>query len=147
MAVTAKAYGQMPLNALKKLISDLNAGGTTVRCMLCTSSYVPDQDTHESKSDITNEISGTGYTAGGVALTTKSLAYAVRVTTFNADDAEWTSATFTARYAVLYDDTPAVDADKKLLCWIDFGEDKSCENGTFRIQWDASGIFTVTVAA
>ena len=147
MAVTAKVYGQMPLNSLKKLISDLNAVGTTVMCMLCTDSYVPDQDTNESKADITNEIVGAGYTAGGVELTTKALTYTSRVTKFDAEDAEWTSATFVARYAVIYDDTPVADADKKLLCWVDFGEDKSCENGTFRIQWNAGGIFTITVAA
>lgn len=68
MAVTAKAYGNMPLNAIKKLISDLNSGDTTVKCMLTTSAYTPDQDTHENKGQVTNEVSGSGYTAGGATL-------------------------------------------------------------------------------
>ena len=147
MAVTAKAYGNLPLNALKKLITDLNAVGTTVKCMLCTATYVPNQDTHTSKADVTNEVTGTAYVAGGVAIGTKSVAYAARVTTFDAADAEWANSTITARIAVVYDDTPAAAADKKLLLWVDFGENKSSEAGTFKIQWHASGIFTVTVAA
>lgn len=147
MAVTAKCYGNMPLNALKALLTDLNAAGTAIKCMLCTSSYTPDQDTHESKADITNEVTGTGYTAGGATLATKAVTYSSRVTKFDADDVQWASSTITARYAVLYDDTPAAAADKKLLLWVDFGADKSSENGTFKIQWAAGGIFTVTVAA
>lgn len=147
MAVSAKCYGNMPLNAIKALITDLNAAGTDVKCMLCTSSYTPNQDTHEAKDDITNEVSGTGYTAGGVSLANKAVTYASRVTKFDADDVQWTSSTITARYAVLYDNAPAADGDKKLLLWVDFGEDKKSENGTFKIEWNASGIFTITVAA
>ena len=47
----------------------------TVKIMLVTSTYTPLLDTHEVKTDITNEISGTGYTAGGATLGTKVLAY------------------------------------------------------------------------
>lgn len=143
----AKAYGNMPLNALKKLISDLNAAGTTVKCMLCTSVYTPNQGSHTSKADVTNEVAGTGYTAGGKAVTSKAVTYATRVTKFDAADVEWLNSTITARRAVLYDATPAADADKKLLVWLDFEVDKSSENGTFKIQWAAAGIFTFTVPA
>jgi len=147
MAVTAKAFSNMPLNALKKLITDLNDAGTTVKCMLLTSSASPDQETWNDKADVTNEVSGTGYTAGGAALASKAVTEATRVTKFDADDVEWTSSTIIARYAVLYDGTPGAEADQCLLIWLDFGEDKSSENGTFKIQWNASGIFTFTVPA
>ena len=150
MSVTAKAFSNMPLGALKKLITDLNAAGTAVRCALYTSAVAPNQETHKTKADITaalTEVTGTGYTAGGALLTTKAVTEATRVTKFDADDVEWASSTITARYAVLYDDTPAAEADQYLLIWVDFGENKSSENGSFKIQWNASGIFTITVAA
>ena len=145
MAVSAKAYSNMPLNALKKLLSDLNAGGTVVKCMLLTSSYTPNQETDVKKADIVaNEVSGTGYTAGGATLANKAVTEATRVTKFDGDDVQWTESTITARYAVLYDDT---STDDLLLIWVDFGANKSSENGTFKLQFNAGGIFAITVAA
>lgn len=45
----------------------------TIKCMLTTSTYAPNLSTHETKSDVTNEVSGTNYTAGGVALGSKTI--------------------------------------------------------------------------
>jgi hypothetical protein len=148
MSYDVKLYSKFPLNALKALVSDLNAGGTTVKVALCNSSFVPAQDSDAAYSDITNELATAGgYTAGGAAIGTKTVAQSGRVTTFDGDDVQWTSATFTARIAVIYDDTPALAANKKLIGYIDFAADKSVEAGTFKITWNASGIFTITVAA
>jgi hypothetical protein len=47
----------------------------TIRMMLTTSTYSPNLDTHETKTDVTNEVSGAGYTARGAALTTKTITY------------------------------------------------------------------------
>jgi len=143
MAVTAKVYSHAPLAALEKLV---NLETDTIKFMLCTSSYTPDQDAHDFKDDVTNEVSGTGYTAGGAAAANPAVTISGKVVTFDADDVQWVSSTLTARYAVGYDDTPAGDGNKPLLVLIDFGENKSSENGTFKLQFNASGIFTVTVA-
>ncbi len=133
---------------MNKLINDLDDNTNThIKVMLCTSLYTPNQETHTSKNDITNEVTGTGYTAGGAELTTKALTEGTRVTKFDADDVEWAASTITARYAIIYDDTPAGATDKKLLGWVDFGENKSSSGSTFRIQWAAGGILTYTVAA
>ncbi len=59
---------------LKMLNKEIDYDTDDIRCLLCTSSYTPNLDTHAYKSDITNEVSGTGYTAGGVALTSKTAA-------------------------------------------------------------------------
>jgi hypothetical protein len=115
--------------------------------MLCTSTYVPDQDNHVFKDvSVTNEVSGTGYTTGGTALTSKTLTYtaATNVIMFDAADVTWASSTITARYAVIYDDTPA--SNKPLLGYVDFGADQSSSNGNFTITWDVNGIFTITAA-
>lgn len=116
--------------------------------MLTTSSYTPNQDTHQYKSDVTNEISGTGYTAGGVTLASCTSTYTggTNVLSLDAGDAAWTSATFTARYAVVLDSTPGTDATRPLICYVDFGADQSVTTGTFTIVWNASGIVTITVS-
>ena len=44
------------------------------KCMLTTSSWTPNYSTHSIKSDVTNEVSGTGYSAGGESLTSITFA-------------------------------------------------------------------------
>ena len=51
----------------------LDMDNDTFKCMLVTASYTPNFETHTNKSDVTNEVSGTGYTAGGETLTSLSL--------------------------------------------------------------------------
>jgi hypothetical protein len=150
MAVTAKLYGNAVLNAFKKTM-DLSSD--TIKVMLCTSSYTPNQDTHDFKDDVTNEVTGTGYTAGGATLTNKSLTYTANTNTimFDADDVTWSNSTITARYAVIYDASPSTDATRPLIGYIDFTggspvDGISSTNGAFTIQWNASGIFTATVS-
>ena len=146
MAVSIKMYSHFPTNLMNGNIVGMGSE-TAFKCMLCTSSYTPNQDDHNDKADITDEVSGTGYTAGGATMTSTTVSVAGRVTTFDAANTSWSSSTITARYAVIYDSTEAADADKPLVCYVDFGENKSSENGTFQLTWNASGIFTITVAA
>lgn len=145
MAVTAKWYGKALLYAMSKEIDWLN---DTIKVALCTSAYVPNQDAHEFyDAHITNELpTGNGYTAGGVALAGKTLTYsdASNTVTMDAGDVSLPNCTFTVRYAIIYDATPATN--KPLLGYVDFGEDKSPSNGTFAIEWDAAGILKVVVA-
>ena len=145
MAVTGKFYGLAIKSAFNKEI-DLDTD--TIKVMLCTSAYVPDQDAHQYKSSVTNEVTGTGYTAGGATLGTKTVTYtgATNVFAFDAADVTWPSSTITARFAVVYDDTPATDATKPLIGYVDFGADVSTTSGTFTLTWDAAGVCTVTVS-
>jgi hypothetical protein len=120
----------------------------TIKVALATSSYTPDQDTHDFFNDVTNEITGTGYTAGGATLGTKTLAYTAgsNLITADAADTSWTTSTLTARYAVIYDSTPGTAATNPLISYVDFGADVSSTASTFQITWDSAGIFTITVA-
>lgn len=144
-AVTAFWYGNAFISVFNKLI-DIDSDA--IKCMLTTSTYVPNQDTGDFKDDVTNEVSGTGYTATGTTLTTPSSTYTggTNVWAFDADDAVWASSTITARNAVVYDSTPATDATRPLLSYVDFGGDNSTSSGTFTVQWAAGGIFKVTVS-
>jgi hypothetical protein len=110
---------------------------------MVTDSYTPNFDTHDFFADLTNEVSGTGYTAGGKAYTTTELTLSSGVLTYDAADVSWTSSTITsAMAAVLYRDTGAGATDELYLL-SDFVTAASTTNGTFAIQWHASGIFTL----
>jgi len=145
MALTAKLYGKVFLSAFNK---EIDLDSDTLKVMLCTSSYTPNQDTHRYKSDVTNEVTGTGYTAGGATLTTVTVTYdgSSNTITFDADDVSWASASITARYAVFYDATPGSDATRPLIAYWDFGADVTSTAATFTLQIAAGGIATVTVA-
>src|SRR5437763_1924575 len=95
----------------------------TVKCMLTTSAYTWNQNTHKYKSDITNEITGTNYVAGGATISPLTSAVATLVWNLTGSNAVWANATITARYAVVYDSTPGTDATRPLLSRVDFGAD------------------------
>jgi len=145
MAVSAKLYGL----AFKSMINgEINYTAHTIKAMLCTSAYTPNQDTHQYKSSITNEAAGAGYTAGGVALAGKTVTYTPGTNTLilDASDTQWPDSTITGRFLVLYDDTPSTDATKPLIGYIDFGADVSTTSGVFTSVWDAVGIIGFTTA-
>lgn len=63
-------------------------------------------------------------------------------TSFSAANVTWSNSTITARYAIIYDNTPA--SNKPLIAYIDLINDQSSNNGNFTITWDQSGIFNYT---
>lgn len=143
MAVTSKVYASFYQSIFNKEI-DLDTD--TLKAMLCTSSYTPNQGTHRYKSDVTNESSGTGYTAGGATLGSVTVTKSGLTVTLDAADTSWPTSTVTGRYLVIYDATPGSDATRPLICYIDFGADISTTSGTFQAVWNSSGILSVTVA-
>lgn len=107
----------------------------TVKCALVTASYTFNKD-HDFFDDITNEVAaGGGYTAGGDTI-------AVTVTDDDANDrvdivlgeAQWLTATITARGAVYYVDTGGAASTDWLICHVDFGSDRSSSAGTFTLS-------------
>lgn len=133
-------------NSFKGKIMDgsIDLDTDTIKVALVTDSYTPDQDTHDFFDDVTNEVVGTGYTAGGASLASK----AVTVDTtdnegvFDANDVSWTTSTITARGAVLYKSTGTASTSA-LIAYIDFGSDKTSTAGTFTIAWNAEGILNL----
>lgn len=113
----------------------------TIKVALVTSSYTPNFDTHNFFDDVTNEVSGTGYTAGGATLgsVTITLDTANDRVDVDAADVQWTSSTITARGAVIYKSTGTASTSP-LIAYLDFTTDQISSNGTFTIQWAAAGI-------
>src|SRR4051794_9558821 len=93
-------------NSFKRDIMNgaLDLDTDTIKVMLVTSGYTPNIDTHTKRSDVTNEVVGTGYTAGGATLANKAVTAdnTDDEGVFDADDITWSSSTITARGAVLY---------------------------------------------
>ena len=106
-----------------------NGTGDTFKIALFTSSATLGAAT--TAYSVTNEVSGTGYTAGGNTLTnvTPSTSGTTAFTDFA--DTTWSSATITARGALIYNST---DSDKAVVV-LDFGSDKTSTNGDFTIQF------------
>lgn len=140
----SKLYGNFLVKALNK---EVDWDTDTIKVALTTSTYTPNQDTHDYFNDVTNEVSGTGYTAGGNTLASKTITYddANNVIVLDAADTTWASSTITARYAVVYASTGTASTSP-LIGYVDFGSDQSSTNGNFTITWDATGIVRVTVA-
>jgi hypothetical protein len=103
------------------------------KALLVTSSYTPNKDTHDKRDDVTNEVTGTGYTAGGVTT-------ACTVTKDTANDrvtlqfaaVSWATSTITARALVIYKSTGTASTDN-LVAYNDFGSDVSSTAGTFSV--------------
>jgi hypothetical protein len=144
--MAAKLYGSVFAKAFNK---EIDFDTDTIKVMLLTSSYTPNQDTHDYLDDVVaNEVSGTGYTAGGATLANKTVTYdsATNTCILDADDTTWSSSTITARYAVIYDASPATNATRPLIGYVDFTSDQSSNAGSFTLTWDATGIVRITSA-
>jgi len=90
-----------------------------------------------------NEISGTGYSAGGETLTSTTVSTTGTTAFFDADDPTWTSASFTARGALIYNST---NGDKAIAV-LNFGGDFTVSSGTFRIVFPAAGANAIITIA
>lgn len=105
------------------LKGDIDFDTATVKAILTTNSYTENKD-HARRSEVTNEITATGYTAGGVTLT--PVISAVDTTndrvTLTLPAATWTGFTGTARKIVYYVSTGTAANDPLILC-VDFGSD------------------------
>lgn len=112
-----------------------------VKYQFVSDSYTPDFNAHDQETDITNEVTGTGYTTGGESLASKTLVASGGVLTFDAADVSLPGTTLSSvEGVVLFDDTVAGDP---LICAVDFGTTYATTSGTFAITWNASGIFTI----
>jgi len=106
----------------------------TYYVMLCTSTYAPNKGTHLKRSDVTNEVTGTGYTAGGQAIVptfSKDTTNHKEAITF--PQVTWPSSTITARYAVYYKSRGGLATADELVCVDDFVSDVVTTSGTLTL--------------
>lgn len=104
-----------------------NSTGDTFKIALYTSSATLDATT--TAYSATNEVSGTGYTAGGNTLTNVTPTSSGTTAFTDFADTTWSTATITARGALIYNSTES----NKAVCVLDFGSDKTSTAGDFTI--------------
>lgn len=117
----------------QELLEGVHASGDTYKIALYTDSATLDKTTTAYSS--TNEVTGTGYDAGGKSLTgfTSGLSSDTAYITF--DDPSWTSSTITARGCVIYNSSKS----NKAVAVFDFGSNVISVSGTFTIDFPTAG--------
>jgi hypothetical protein len=127
----------------------VNLTSLTVKMMLVTGSYTPNQNTHDFADDLgANEVSGTGYTAGGNTLSTVTATMdgSGNVTIDANDPATWAqnAGGFTnARRAIIYIDRGGASSADELIAYSDnFGADVGNVAASLTITLNAAGIIT-----
>lgn len=117
----------------QEILEGVHASADTYKIALYTSSATLSASTTAYSS--TNEVSGTGYVAGGKTLTgyVSGLSSGTAYITF--DDPSWTSSTITARGCLIYNSSKS---NKAVACF-DFGSDVISVSGTFTIDLPAAG--------
>lgn len=146
MSVTGLLYGKVG-NALWN--AEIDYISDVIKVSLHTSGYTPDQDAHDYKDDLTNEVAATGgYTAGGQALTSKTMTYtgATNKHVLDAADPQWAASTITCRTASIHDDTPGSDATRPLIGFQQSSVDIATVGGNLDLIIASAGLVETTYA-
>jgi hypothetical protein len=143
--VAVVASGLYGLSLEKMMIDTLGESleAEDNKVLMVTDTEAPNFDTHDFRADIAAEVTGTGYTSGGVAITSTEITLASGVLTFDSADPSWSSSTIAnAMAAVGYTNVGSAATDQ--LIWLsDFVTAASSSSGTFTIQVAAAGWFTI----
>lgn len=145
MALTAHVYPQFQQKMGTKAV---NLSSDSLKVMLLSAYTFA--NTHTTITDVKGagtETSGAGYTAGGVALVSPTIATSGLVTTITTGtNPSWTTATFTASYAVWYDAQGGTDATNFPFAYWDFGGAVAVTASTYTLTISGSGIVTITAS-
>lgn len=134
MAITQAICNSFKQEILQGKHDFTNGTGHTFKIALYTSSATLDKTTTDYSA--TNEVSGTGYSAGGAALTTVTPTVSSDVAFTDFADVTFSSATITANGALIYNTTTGGGSGTtEGVCVLAFGGDKSSTNGDFTIQF------------
>ena len=130
------------LNGIHAFGTTVARAGTTADSMyiaLYTSSATLDATT--TAYSVTNEVSGTGYVAGGNSLTAVAPTSSGTTAFTDFNDTTWSTATITARGALIYN----ASKSNRAIAVLDFGEDKTSTSGNFTVQFPAAAASTAIV--
>lgn len=142
--VFAYAVLQMGTNSVKLSTNSYNValyGNSGTPDNTVTTAALTEYNGVGSQWVIANEVSGAGYTPGGVSVSSPTWAQSSNVVTFtSAGTPQWTTATFTAYGGLVYDTTVSNEG----LSYNYFGGAQTVTGGTFTITWNISGIAAFT---
>ena len=129
-------------NGLTNGVFDLDTD--TVRLSAHTNTYSINQDTHDFFDDVTNEVTGTNYTAGGEALASKTVTRSTNTVTFDAADVVWlqSGAGFSNARKFVLRRVQGTAATDRLYSVVTADADVGNVTGDLTVSWNASGIAT-----
>jgi hypothetical protein len=130
MAITTAMCTSFKQELMEAKHNFLASGGNTFNLALYTSTATLGAAT--TAYSATNEVSGTGYTAKGAALTNINPTTSGTTAFTDFADLTFSSSSITARGALIFNDTAAGDP---AVCALDFGADKTSSSGDFTIQF------------
>jgi hypothetical protein len=147
----SKIFSAFVTNAVNRTTAfDLDAD--TIKSALFDNTITPSQTVASASTAYAAGVwasggvsDASGWPAAGIALASIASSFSSNVYTFDAADLSSANSTTTLTNAtgtLVYDDTVASDIG---ICFIYFGGANSVTSGTFTIQWNASGIFTLTL--
>ena len=133
MAITSAVCTSFKVELLKGVHDFTATTGNTFKIALYTSDATLGASTtaYTTSNEITN-TSGTAYTAAGATLTSVTPVASSTTAVCDFADVSYSSATFTANGALIYNDTATGDP---ACVAIEFGGDKTVTSGTFTIQF------------
>jgi|TARA_R100000458_G_C8241301_1_gene220310 hypothetical protein len=142
MAISSAICNTFKRDLLKGFHDFDSSGGDTFKIALYTSSASLGATTtaYSTSNEISNS-SGSAYSAGGLALTNNGVTGGSSASTAFVDfaDAQWTSASFTANGALIYNtQTDGGSGTTDAVCVLAFGGDFTASNGTFTVQFPAA---------
>ena len=134
MAITSAVCNSFKTEVLKAVHNFTASSGNTFNIALYTSSATLNKSTtaYTTSNEVAN---GNGYTTKGNALTSVTPALSTDTACCDFSDTSFTSASFTARGCLIFNDSASGDP---AVCAIDFGADKTVTSGTFTIQFPAA---------
>jgi hypothetical protein len=144
MAITAAVCNSFKKELLEAK-HDFNAvGGHTFKIALYTSAATLDATTTDYTTS--NEVVGTGYTAGGIVLTNIDPDIANGVAYLDFSDATWTSTSITAAGALIYNSTTdGGTGTTNAVAVLSFGGDITSTNGNFVVEFPVADDTTAIV--
>ena len=109
---------------------DFSSGGDSFKFALYTANpYTTSSTAYDATSEVS--ASGTNYVTTGNTLSGNAVATGTAVASCDFDDTNWTTATFTAAFGAIYNDSKS----DKLCVVLDFSGNKTCTNGTFTVSF------------
>ena len=139
MGITSSLVNTFKTELLKGLHSFDTSGatpaGNVFKIALYTNSTTIDTTT-TAYGGPSDEVSGSGYSSGGNALTNTGVGTTTVTSFTDFSDTSWTSASFTARGCLIYNTASITGLTaNRAVCSITFGGDKTVSSGTFTIQF------------
>lgn len=144
MAITASGFFGLTLEKFLIDTAGESLEAEDNRITLLSDAATPNFDTMDFWDDlVANEVTGTNWAAGGVALTGTEITLSSGVLTFDATDISVASTTVSGAMAAVLRTNVGSNATDQLVLLSDFVNAVSSSNGTLAINWAAGGIATV----